>query len=290
MRWDGFAALDWSGAAGERHHGIAVATCRPGEEAPTLVRPGHLWSRQEALDWTLRTAASGAWLIGFDLSPALPFVDRDTYFPGWAESPADARGLWRLVERLCAKEPDLGASCFADHPEASRHFRRPGGRLGDLFEAGRGRLREVERAQRDGPQRLNPYSCFNLVGAAQVGKSSLSGMRLYQRLDGRVPLWPFDPHPSSGSVVVEIYTTIAVRAAQILTGRSKIRNGETLDRVLQALGSAPHAPLAHYDDHATDALATAAWLRRVADEKALWSPPRLTPVLAATEGWTFGVP
>lgn len=204
--WDGFAALDWSGAAGPRQRGIAVATCGPGTDAPTLVRSGHVWSREEALAWVLERAGSGAWLIGFDLSPALPFADRGAYFPGWPDTPDDARGLWRLVERLCADELHLGASGFADHPEASRHFRRHGGRTGDLFEAGRGRLRVVERAQLGEPHGLSPSSCFNLVGAAQVGKSSLTGMRVYHRLDGRVPMWPFDPKPDSGSAVVEIYT------------------------------------------------------------------------------------
>jgi hypothetical protein len=33
----------------------------------------------------------------------------------------------------------------------------------------------------------------------------------------------------------------------------------------------------------------AAWLRRVHADPRLWSPRRLTPDLAATEGWTFGV-
>jgi len=48
-----FAAIDWSGATGERHAGIAVAICHPGHAAPALVRPGHRWSRAEVLDWLL---------------------------------------------------------------------------------------------------------------------------------------------------------------------------------------------------------------------------------------------
>ena len=60
--------------------------------------------------------------------------------------------------------------------------------------------------------------------------------------------------------------------------------------VLTAYGSQPHAPLARYDDHATDAILSAAWLRAVADRPELWAPSALTPDLAQTEGWTFGVP
>ncbi|MEQ1543410.1 MAG: hypothetical protein ABL926_14315, partial [Novosphingobium sp.] len=52
-RFQHFAVIDWSGAAGERHHGIAVALCAGGSAAPMLVRPGHRWSRCEVLDWLL---------------------------------------------------------------------------------------------------------------------------------------------------------------------------------------------------------------------------------------------
>jgi hypothetical protein len=137
---------------------------------------------------------------------------------------------------------------------------------------------------------LSPSSCFNLVGAAQVGKSSLSGMRVLHRLAGRVPVWPFDPVPGTGPLIVEIYTSIAARAAGLRAGRSKLRDAASLDQALAALGTRPHAPLARYDDHATDAILTAAWLRRVQCDPALWRPEALTDRIAATEGWTFGVP
>lgn len=289
MRFTRFAAIDWSGAAGARQRGIAVAVAEAGSGAPALVRPGHVWSRTEVLDWIAAAArGAGDMLIGLDLSPSLAFDDCGAFFPGWAESPGNARGLWRLVERIAADEPHLGANRFVDHPEASRHFRRHGGRQGDLFPPGAGRFRVVEAASRE--QKLcNPYSNFNLVGAAQVGKSSLTGMRLFHRLDGRVAIWPYDPLPDAGSVVVEIYTSIAATMAGLPKGRAKIRDAATLDRALAALGSAPAGPLARLDDHATDALLAAAWLRTAAPEPDLWRPALLTPALAQTEGWTFGV-
>jgi len=281
-----FAAIDWSGAVGERLGGIAVAICAPGEAAPALVRRGHVWSRPAVLQWVLEEMPEGT-LVGLDIGASLPFADRGAFFPGWSDSPADARGLWALVERMSAADPNLAASSFVDHPEAARHFRRHGGRCGDLFEPGRGRLRVTEvHQQRQG---LNPYSNFNLIGAAQVGKSSLTGMRLLHRLDGKVPIWPFDPLPAQGSLVVEIYTSLAAVTAGLPKNRTKVRDPGTLDRALAALGSAPHAPLAAYNDHATDALMAAAWLRRVHAEPGVWTPPALTPALARTEGWTFGV-
>jgi hypothetical protein len=282
-----FIAIDWSGQAVERPRGLAVARARTGTAAPELVDRN--WSRQDILDYLGDLASAGTRaLIGLDLGPALPFVDRDAYFPDWAASPGEARALWALVDRLCADDPHLGVSAFVDHPEASRHFRRHGGRKGDRFGEGGGRLRVTEVAQRG--QGLTPYSNLNLVGAAQVGKSSLSGMRVLHRLQGRIPVWPFDPLPANGPVLVEIYTALAARLAGMRKGISKIRDAETLDAMLAAFGSEPHACLTRYDDHATDAILSAAWLRVAADQPELWSPAGLTRQLARTEGWTFGVP
>ena len=284
-RFSHFAAIDWSGAVGPRQSGIAVAICARGAAAPTLVTAEGGWSRTAALDW-LANAMPPDTLVGLDLGPSLPFVDQDAFFPGWAESPSDARALWALVERICADDPHLGASSFVDHDEVARHLRRHGGRKGEFFE-GAGRLRVTEEAQRR--QGLSPTSNLNLVGAAQVGKSSLTGMRVLHRLAGHVPVWPFDPVPSQGPLIVEIYTTIAARAAGIRKGLSKIRDAEALDVALAVIGSAPHAPLARYDDHATDAILTAAWLRANADRPELWRPAAMTSHIAQTEGWTFGV-
>lgn len=282
-----FACIDWSGARGERLPGIAVAECAPGDAAPVLLPGPHArgrWSRASILDWLL--AQRDDLLVGIDFSPSLPFADAGAFFPGWTRSPPDARALWALVDTLSADDPHLAATGFVDHPEASRHYRRHGGREGDRFGGGTGRFRVTETASRT--ERLgNAQSCFNLVGAAQVGKSSLTGMRLLHRLGGQVPVWPFDPVPASGPLIVEIYTTIAARAAGV-TGGSKIRDAARLDAALDRLGSSPHAPLGRYDDHRTDAILTAAWLRRVADDRALWRAP--PPAIARTEGWTFGVP
>src|SRR3546814_11010049 len=61
-------------------------------------------------------------------------------------------------------------------------------------------------------------SNFNLVGAAQVGKASLSGMRLLHRLSGRMPLWPLDPVPARGPLLVEIYTSLSSEERRVGKG------------------------------------------------------------------------
>lgn len=285
-RFTRFIAIDWSGEAVPRPKGIAVAETGIDMNAPRLIRPEGGWSRGAVVDWIAQLADEKVpALIGMDLSPSFPFVDAGAYFPGWSDTPPDATSLWTLVERLCAEDDHLSGNAILRHPEAKRHFRLHRD-CGDLFPGGLGRLRVCEHAQRD--MGLSPTSCFNLVGASQVGKSSLTGMRLLHRLRGRVPVWPFDPVPDEGPVIVEIYTTIAARAAGVRKGLSKIRGAMALDAALDALGARPHTPLARYDDHATDAIVTAAWLRNAYLETGLWHPPGLTPQIARTEGWTFG--
>lgn len=287
-RFENFVCIDWSGEAVARPKGLAVGHCTRSGAAPMLLRPDRGWSREGILDWLEAHANDGTdMLVGLDLSPALPFIDQGSYFPP-AKTPASAVELWALVDTVCEADRFLGVNSFVDNPIYSRYFRQHGGRTGDAFGSrGGGRLRVVEGRQR--AMGLSPYSCFNLVGAAQVGKSSLTGMRVLNRLRGVVPVWPFDPIPATGPVIVEIYTTIAAREAKVRAGTSKIRDGHALDVALAAFDTPPHAPLVRYDDHATDALLTAAWLRHVAHQPSLWSPPGLDEV-AQTEGWTFGVP
>ncbi len=296
-RFTHYAAVDWSGAAGERHRGIAVALIGAMDAEPALIRPDHRWSRPEVLDWLIHETPPET-LIGFDLGQSLPFMDAGGFFPTWEHSPATARDLWALVEAVCADEPHLGATTFADHPDLAPHFRRHGQRQGVHYAAGRGRMRVTEHAQ--AAMGCAPTSNFNLVGAAQVGKGSLAGMRLFHRLPPDIAVWPIDPLPASGGgagkVVVEIYTTIAAIAAGRSARASKIRDHAALAQALATLGNAPVAasgptpdPIA---DHAADALITAAWLRHAARDAvlwpALWHPPALTPKIAQTEGWTFG--
>lgn len=287
-----FVAIDWSGAAGPRQKGIAIAIAVAAGGPPVLIEPDRTWSRADVLV-LLKEDLPDDTLVGMDLGISLPFADCGAFFPGWDDSPRDAKSLWRMIDEICAEDEHLSASSFVDHPELSRYYRRHGGREGDRFHAPdadtrRGRFRVTERAQE--ALGCKPYSNFNLVGAAQVGKSSLTGMRVLHRLDGRVPVWPIDPLPPTGSVIVEIYTAISAISAARAAGRSKIRDMGDLDAALEALGSPSIGRSGPVSDHASDALLTAAWLRNAAKRPELWSPAALTEKIAETEGWTFGAP
>jgi len=103
-------------------------------------------------------------------------------------------------------------------------------------------------------------------------------------------VWPIAPRPESGSVIVEIYTAIAAIAAGRTATRAKMRSFEDLNSALANLASPPVLGSGPLDDHSADALLTAAWLRSRGEYRELWAPKDLTPALARTEGWTFGVP
>jgi hypothetical protein len=277
-----FAAIDWSGAKGKRHKGIAIAICDLGNGAPKLVRPDHIWSRTEVLDWLLKEAKAAPTLFGFDFSFAPPIAERGEYLPGEPGIPGNARDFWAYVD-LCSDDEDLGAASFLERVHR-RHF---------YFGVADGRKADFVRF-RQCDVRLNAQggrktaSAYDAIGAAQVAKASFSGMRLLHRLDGRVPIWPMDGLPAQGSAVVEIYTRIYLRRAG-LTG-TKLRSRAALDLALEGLGSRPAHLAFEPSDHQTDALVTAAGMRELAaDEPRAFRPEGLTPGLARTEGWTFGI-
>ena len=277
-----FAAIDWSGAKGKKHKGIAIAICEAGTGAPALVLPDHVWSRAEVLDWLVTRAAEAPTLFGFDFSFAPPIAARGEYLPGEPGIPADAKSFWAYVDRVSGDE-DLGAASFLEQVHR-RHF---------YFGAADGTKADYMHF-RQCDARLNAQggrktaSAYDAIGAAQVAKASFSGMRLLHRLHGRVPIWPMDQLPKRGSAVVEIYTRIYLRRAG-LPG-TKLRSRTELNRALIALGSAPARLRFEPNDHQTDALVTAAGMRALAaDEPHAFAPEGLTPELARTEGWTFGV-
>jgi len=277
-----FAAIDWSGAKGKRHKGIAVAIAEAGEAAPKLVRPGHVWSRAEVLEWLVAEARTAPTLFGFDFSFAPPIAERGEYLPGETDVPSTAREFWAYVESRSDDE-DLGAASFLEQAHR-RHF------YFGIADGEKARFMHFRQCD----ARLNAQggrktaSAYDAIGAAQVAKASFSGMRLLHHLAGRVAVWPMDPLPDHGSAVVEIYTRIYLRRAG-LRG-TKLRSQADLDRALVGLGSRPARLRFEPNDHQTDALVTAAGMRALAaSEPRAFAPEGLTPELARTEGWTFGI-
>ncbi len=280
MSFAATVAIDWSGAKGRRHKGIAIAEAR-GDDAPRLVRPDHVWSRHEVLDWLVERAAREPTLFGFDFSFAPPFAERGSYLPGEPNVPDNARAFWAYVDAL-SEDEDLGAASFLERAHR-RHFYFG---IADGVKADFVRFRQCDaRLNEQGGRKT--ASAYDAIGAAQVAKASFSGMRLLHRLDGKVAIWPMDPLPVNGSAVVEIYTRIYLRNAG-MSGK-KLRSRADLNRALEGLGSKPARLRFEPNDHQTDALVTAAGMRAHLANPAAFAPRGLTPQLARTEGWTFGI-
>lgn len=280
-RFERYVAIDWSGAKGKRHKGIAVAEARD-DAAPRLIRPGHAWAREEVLDWLLRQAAKAPTLFGFDFSFAPPLIERGEYLPGEAGVPKAAKEFWAYVD-AASDDPDLGAASFLEVAHRGHFYFG----IADGVKAGFMHFRQCDaRLNAQGGRKT--ASAYDAIGAAQVAKASFSGMRLLHRLDDKVAIWPVDPLPDHGSVVVEIYTRIYLRRAG-MTG-VKLRSRAELNRALKGLGSPPARLRFEPNDHQTDALVTAAGMRQLATtEPRAFDPHGLTPHIAEAEGWTFGV-
>ena len=285
-----YTAVDWTGARGKRHSGIAVAELSAGASTPREVKAGAgRWSRQAVADWILALAEQQQpTLIGFDFSFGLPHVDCGDYFPGLDYSFGTAADFWDFVEEKTAGEPDFYAGPLVKEPGLEQYFHRPGFR-GDCYEK---RLRRCE--QENLTQGFGwSESCFHLIGPSQVGLASFSGMRMLRYLKRKNPevaIWPWDPFNPHGVTVIEIYA----RVFRIMGGQGslKIRDRQALNAVLENLGSGPVGrELANKDitDHLTDALVTAAGLKKIAGDPGLWAPETATPEALRYEGWTFGI-
>lgn len=270
MRFTRFVGIDWSGAKGARHPSIQIAVCDAGDAPPVLVLPpGGIWSRAAALDWLGQL--SGDVLVGMDagfgFAAVPPFI-------------GPARALWAEVDAVCRQEADLGGHGYIDHRRDAFWLGAADGPRGL-----RAHLRVTEQVYKASGLGV-PTSNFVLLGASQVGKATLTAMRLLHRLGW--PVWPFDPLPAAGPLILEIYAQAFARLAGF---RGKLRDAASLDAALARHGSRPLPPgfPARFPDHVGDAMVTAAGLRAIAPQPHWWQPAALTPAIAVTEGWTFGV-
>ena len=270
--FDRCIGIDWSGAAQPGYAGVAVAQCWPGRGAPALVAPpgrAPRWTRSAVLDWLRRELDRGERLLaGFDFAFALGAT-------GLA-----APALWAAVEASCAADADLLGRRYADgDPRFWQQGACPAGWAP--------RHRPAEDAC-VAAGLGHPQSPYQLIGAKQVGKGALAGMRLLHRLHAELPdrvaIWPFDAGAGQDarSVVCEIYPRLFIRRAGL--GNAKLRDRDDLNHVLNGLDSIGLAR-GTFDDHQADALVSAAGLRQSAGDAALWAAGA-----GRAEGWIFGVP
>jgi hypothetical protein len=284
--FDGFVAIDWSGAV-RNYDGIAVAMCTPGRAAPRLIKaPGVHWTRKTIAEWLKSQLGSGRrLLIGFDFSFGFPFETDGGYLGGKAPGIDDIFSLWNLIEARSCGDPDFGCMRFIGDADYTSLFWLQGSRPTQWIE----RKRRTEYACAE-LTKTRPDSLYKMLHSKQVGKASITGMRVLHHIrtstTGRVAIWPFEEVRESA--IVEIYPTMFRKMAA--GAIAKIRSRRQLNAALGRIGSQPMRSINEdFSDHETDALLSAAGLRKIASDPAVWNPPETTSPRVHREGWIFGV-
>lgn len=276
--FDCFVGIDWSGDKNPWQKGLKIAMAYPGRAAPSLVEcPGRKsgWSRSDAIRWIADECAGKRALIGIDFAFGFPPV-----------SPPGSVVLdWDYAEKVCAPYPNFYGGAF---------FRPPIGPHSHLvnspwlpkhnYSADHLRMTDIVAMETAGAR---PQSIFNAVGPAQVGPSSISGMRalrsLRQNCGGRIAIWPFDKMDQARSVIVEIFP----RYYPLSRGKkANLADRAELNAALAAFESDVVKKSPKSEDEG-DALLSAAALRFLSSEEALFELPDKT---IRSQGWIFGVP
>jgi hypothetical protein len=247
----------------------------------------YCWTRSEIADWLIeKLNGPQRFLIGLDFGFGLPYEEGYGYLGGKASGIDNIFDLWSQIEEKSCNETDFGCTSFIGDAEHSSLFWFSGRRPPHWIE--RKRRTEGACAELTGTY---PDTLYKLVGPKQVGKASLTGMRVLHRVRSRVgenaAIWPFDKRISQ-SAIVEIYPTLFRRHA---TGDvAKIRSGGILNNALSHLDSSPIPGLdTTISDNDTDALLSAAGLRFLVRTTDVWSLPELELPQVRHEGWIFGV-
>jgi len=282
-----FVGIDWSGAKGSRHPGIAVAVCGEGNAAPNLIGPPSgrvVWSRQECVDWIaggcgLPNGAQG--LVGMDSAFSMPFMDKGFYLNDEL-SAQHALELWQEVESICQHDTDLYGGAFVEAYQD--HYLQTGTR-GAHYQR---RMRVTETCAVDsgaGPCE----SVFHLIGPSQVGLAGLSTVRMLAQIsvNSSIAVWPYDEGATASIVLAEIY---AAAFAALGGHRGKVRDRTSLNKILSSLDSKPFRKRnVTLTDHVCDALVTSAALRLISGDRKYWHPDALSTKVRETEGWVLGI-
>jgi hypothetical protein len=276
--FDYFVGIDWSGNKQPWQKGLKIAIALPGRAAPHLKecptqRRG--WSRTDAIRWIEDQFGDKRALIGLDFAFGFPPVTLS------GNTVLD----WDYVERLCQLHPNFYGGAFF-RPPVCEHSHLINSPWLQKHSYSADDLRMTDRVAME-IVGARPQSVFNAVGPAQVGPSSISGMRalrsLQQRCGETFAIWPFDEVRGPGSVIVEIFP----RYYPLLKRKSpRLVDKDNLNSALAAFESEA-VELAPKTEDEGDALLSAAALRYLARQESLFQLPDPS---VRSQGWIFGVP
>lgn len=276
--FDCFVGIDWSGDKQLRQKGLKIAVAYPGRAAPQLEEcPTHggRWSRTDAIKWIESQVQGRRALIGLDFAFGFPAV----------ELPLGVVLDWDYVDGICGQQSNFYGGAFFRPPECAHSQLVNSPWLPrQNYSAANLRMTDLVAKKTIG---ATPQSIFNAVGPAQVGPSSISGMRALRALrkncGDRITIWPFDEPGRSGSVIVEIFP----RYFPLLRGKSpRLADHCHLNAALAAFDSEESVRGPKSEDEG-DALLSAAALRALSSQESLFQQPDES---VRSQGWIFGVP
>ena len=286
--FDRFVGIDWTGAKLPiRSPSIAVAMCDQGTEMPPTLIFGP-WSRQMVADYIARLVKDKKrTLVGIDCNFGYAMAVIEAQL-GYGKTAFD---LWQTVDQCCANDANFFAGEFWTHPDYAAFFWTSGKQPLDF----RMPRRVTETACGECGFGW-PESPFKMIGAKQVGKGGLAGMRLAHHLKktygDQVAIWPFDTDAVCNTAVIvitEIYPRQFIKRSGF--GSQKIRTFDDLNAALVKM----HSKVFHDDfhsDHDTDAIIAAAGLRYLCGNQPHLahglSHPHTNRIMLETEGWIFG--
>jgi hypothetical protein len=276
--FDCFVGIDWSGDKKPRQKGLKIAIAYPGRAAPRLEEcPTHKgrWSRTEAIRWIENRFQDKRALIGLDFAFGFPPVALS----------GNVVLDWDYVERICEPYPNFYGGAFFRPPACVHsHLINSPWLPKHGYSAAHLRMTDIVAKEKIG---ATPQSIFNAIGPAQVGPSSISGMRalrfLQQNCGDRIAIWPFSEVSRTGSVIVEIFP----RYFPLSRGKSaRLAGHDELNAALLAFDSDEVKQSPKSEDEG-DALLSAAALRLLSSQQSLFQLPDQS---IRSQGWIFGVP
>jgi hypothetical protein len=277
-RFDCFVGIDWSGDKNAWQKGLKIAVADPGRDAPRLVdcqdrKSG--WSRTEAMRWIEDNFQDKRALIGLDFAFGFPPI----------ALAASVTLDWDYVEEICEPCPNFyGGSFFRPPARPHSHLVNSPWLPRHSYSADLLRMTDIVAMETVGAR---PQSIFNAVGPAQVGPSSISGMRALRSLQrncgDRIAIWPFSKMSRAGSIIVEIFPRYFPLSKR---KNAKLADHDRLNAALAAFDS-DEVRLAPKSEDEGDALLSAAALRSLSPQESLF---RLPDQSIRSQGWIFGVP
>lgn len=284
--FDVYVGVDWSGAEKPvQTHAVTWSSCRQNMGAPEY-HAGKL-SRTDVYNKILAIAdTNDRTFIGIDCNFGYAYhVGQKQFGAG-----ADYKTLWARVDHVNKEHDNFFAGNFWRTKQYAKYFWTEGAQP-DWFDAERLQRKTEKQSTIQGNGR--PESPFKLIGAKQVGKGGLAGMRmayaLKQALRDKIAFWPFEAEKIDQAqiVVSEIYPRLFIRHSGF--GNKKIRDQAYMNVILKHFDASSLEDQTPLSDHHTDAIIASAGIRWFINNQDSLNIECFPKESLDFEGWIFGV-